>query len=107
MPHAENRRDGPDPELAGHVGIAVDIDLGQHELAAILMGQLLEDRAEHPAGAAPWRPEIDDNGDGRGSLEDLSNKGLRSHVDDMRLGLGRWRSLAHGRWFPDELTLVP
>ena len=37
----------------------VGVDLGQHELTAVLLGEPLQQRTEHLAGSAPLGPEVD------------------------------------------------
>ncbi len=56
--------DALDPKHGSHVRLFVDIDFVDVQLAVILLGNLLEDRGDHLAGPAPFRPEIDDGGDG-------------------------------------------
>ena len=60
--------------------VLVDIDLGQHDLAIGGVDHLLDDRAERLAGAAPRRPEVDDDGHLLGLLDDL---GLERGVGDV------------------------
>src|SRR5260370_38496703 len=58
-------------QLLAEFGCVVDIDLYQLETACHIRGDLLEGRADHPAGRAPGRPQGDDHGNG-GALRDLS-----------------------------------
>src|SRR5437868_14072471 len=64
----DHRRDGADAEAARGDRVGVDIELRDPDV--LLLGcDLLEDRGDHPAGAAPGRPEIDQHRSVR--LEDL------------------------------------
>ena len=47
--------------VGGCVGVGVDVDFGQYEVALRLAGQALEDRAEHSTRSAPGSPEIHDH----------------------------------------------
>src|SRR5579884_2949492 len=47
------------------LGILVDIDLGDGKLVLHLAGDLVEDGTDLLAGAAPFRPEIDQHGAAR------------------------------------------
>ena len=55
-------RDAHDVEAAGQVGLLVDVDLGDPDLALLLAGDLLEDRGDHLARPAPLGPEVDEDG---------------------------------------------
>ena len=54
-------RDRPDPELLRDLRVLVDIDLDHLHLAAGRLHRRFQRRAELLAGAAPRRPEIDDD----------------------------------------------
>src|SRR5690606_19260837 len=67
--------------------VGVDVDLGQHEPTGILVGQLLEDRAELLAGLAPVRPEVDDDGYVERALGDVLLERLVGDVDRIQAAL--------------------
>ena len=83
-------RDGADLEGAGQLLLGFDVDLRQAERAVVLGSQLLEDRAERLARAAPLGPEIDQHRDLQGGLEDLGLEGGGGGVEDVG-GVGHWR----------------
>src|SRR6056297_2134626 len=58
----EQRGNAADAELAGVHLVFVHIDLGDLDLARVLLGKLLERGADLLAGPAPGRPEIDNDG---------------------------------------------
>ncbi len=70
------------PELLGELLVGVDVDLHQLERAAVLAGDLLERRAQDPAGSAPGGPEVDDDRDLVAALQHLDPEGLLIHVLD-------------------------
>ena len=78
-----HRRDALHLEGLGHAGVVVDVDLGQHDLAVGVGDDLLDDRTERPARAAPRRPQVDDHGHLGGAVEDL---GLERGVGDVDVG---------------------
>ena len=84
----DHRRDRLNPQLLGDLGIGVDIHLGEPHLAAPRRHDLLDDRRELAAGAAPGRPEIDQHQTPRRFVDDLGAKVLERHVDDVRAGGG-------------------
>ena len=43
------------------LGVVVDVELGDAELAGVLGGDLVEDRGDHLAGPAPLGPEVDED----------------------------------------------
>jgi hypothetical protein len=55
-------RNAANPKLLRNAGRLVDIDFGNLELAGVLSSNLLDNRREHPAGGAPRRPKIDEQG---------------------------------------------
>ena len=59
----EQRRDPAHAQNGGAVGVFVDVDLDDFYLAGQFVGQFFQRRADLTAGAAPFRPEIDDDGD--------------------------------------------
>src|SRR5687767_11043852 len=56
----DHGRDRADAEPTRRDRIRVDVELRDLELV-VLGGDLLEDGADHPAGAAPGRPEVDEH----------------------------------------------
>src|SRR5437868_8802925 len=44
--------------------VLVDVELDDLQLALALLRHLLQHRRHRPAGAAPWRPEVDQHRDG-------------------------------------------
>ncbi len=67
----EDRRDALHAELLEERLVAVDVDLGQDELAGVLPRQPLQQRAELLARLAPLGPEVDDDRHLGGALEDV------------------------------------
>src|SRR5476651_1833702 len=59
--------------------VLVDIDLHHLELAAHVLGDLLERGADHAAGAAPFGPEVDE--DGRIGFQDFLLEGSVGRFD--------------------------
>src|SRR4051812_49908311 len=78
----DHRRDREDLVLRGGLLVLVDVELDDPQVLP-LAGDLLEDRADDPAGAAPRRPEVDE--DGRLGLEHV---GLEARVGDVVEGAG-------------------
>ena len=81
----EQRGDRADAVLAGDARVLVRVQLYELHTAVVLAGQLLHDRSDHAAGAAPRRPEVDQ--DGRVVVDDV---GLKGRVG----GVGRVSHLA-------------
>ena len=80
--------DGLDAQLGGERLIFVDVDL-HHADAALGSGDGgLQGWAEGFAGAAPWRPEIDDDRDGLRRLDDVLQEGDFRAVGDQIGGGG-------------------
>ena len=52
------RRDAADAELCRDARSIVDIHFGDMKFARIFSGDLLNHRAKHAAGGAPWSPEV-------------------------------------------------
>jgi hypothetical protein len=73
--------DGADSELTGQVLIVVDVDLGDLGLAGVFGGQLVENRTEHLARAAPLGPKIHQHG--LSGPNDLGGKVLGGRSDDV------------------------
>ena len=63
--HHHHRGDAHCPEPLTERAIVIDVDLDDLEPARVLAGQLLEDRRDEPARAAPRRPQVDEDGRGR------------------------------------------
>ena len=62
----------------GDLRVVVDVDLRDRELAVELGGELLEDRRDRLAGAAPGGPEIDEHGEtGVDATADLNVSAVR------------------------------
>src|SRR5581483_6342360 len=55
-------RDAHDLVPPGGVGVVVDVELADGDLALLLFGDLLQDGGDHLAGAAPLGPEVDEDG---------------------------------------------
>jgi hypothetical protein len=56
----DQRRDAADSVALRNLGLGLGIELGESHLWSELSGCLLERRRHRPAGAAPRRPEVDD-----------------------------------------------
>ena len=67
-------RDAADAEVAGRRRLLVGVEFGEGEAARAIIGDALEHRHQRPAGAAPWRPEIDQHGARAGALDDGRGK---------------------------------
>ena len=79
-----DRRDGLHLEGLRHLGVLVDVDLGEHDLPVGLADDLVEDRPQCLAGPAPRRPEVDHHG-GRGrAVDHVGLEGAVGHVDGHR-----------------------
>jgi hypothetical protein len=79
-------RDRLDPELGGEHLVLVDVDLDQLDaLVGIIAGDLLEDRPELLAGAAPFRPEIEDDERGHRRLDDVALERLERLASRLRV----------------------
>src|SRR5581483_4314309 len=57
----DERGDAHHAELLGDLRVLIDVDLRDLQLALLLAGDLLDDRRDHAARAAPGRPEIDED----------------------------------------------
>jgi hypothetical protein len=68
-------RNAANPKLLRNARRLVDIDFGDLELAGVLSSNLLDYRREHPAGGAPRRPKIDEQGF-RGTRDDSVEIGI-------------------------------
>ena len=66
-----DRRDALDAGRPGQLLVGVHVDLGQLDLAVARLGGLLERRRQLPAGAAPRGPEVHDDRDLLGALDDV------------------------------------
>jgi hypothetical protein len=69
--------DGHDPVTLGDRGVLVDVELDHIDLVRVLGRDLLKDRGDHAARAAPFGPVIDD--DRLVALQDFSLEGLVRH----------------------------
>ncbi len=79
------RRDALDPVLGRDPGVLIGVELGKDHVVAVFGSDMLDDRPEHPAGSAPWRPEIDhdrhalrafEHGCGEGGIRNVDGNGL-------------------------------
>src|SRR6266446_2370695 len=57
----DHRRNRADPESTRRDGIGVNVQLGDLDILALLVRDLLEDGSDHPTRTAPGRPEIDEH----------------------------------------------
>lgn len=57
------RGDAADAILSGNAGVLVGIHFYDLYLSRVLLGNLIDYRSNHPAGATPRGPEIYQNGD--------------------------------------------
>ena len=55
----QNRRDVADGILHGDRIVRIDVAFADRHFAFVFAGQFVDDRSDHPAGAAPFGPEID------------------------------------------------
>src|SRR5262249_53158464 len=95
------RGDPGDAEAAGQARLRVDVEPGDLQRAAVLVGELVEDGSHHPTRAAPGGPEVVD--DGNVALLDLGCEGGLTDVD----GLGHVAPFVGARQAPDACTMVP
>ncbi len=58
----DDGRDSADTKLDGGIAVIVGIDFADKGLARVGVGDFLDSRAQHPAGTAPFRPEIQQYG---------------------------------------------
>ena len=82
--HDGERRDGADAEGTGGGRVGVDVDLDELGALAEFGGDLVDNRRHLTARAAPFRPEVDDDGHVR--LQNLRVEG----------GIGDGKSVGHG-----------
>src|SRR6478736_7805384 len=61
----DHPRDAHRVEADGQELVVVDVDLDDLDPPGVLAGERIEHRADDPAGAAPWRPKVDDDGRSR------------------------------------------
>lgn len=80
--HREDGGDALDAELLHQHLVGVDIDLGEEETAVVFDGEPLEDGAQLLAGLAPLGPEVDDDRDLGGTLQDVAVEAGLVDVDD-------------------------
>src|SRR5438270_1907562 len=57
----DHRRDRANAESSGRDRIGVNVKLGDLHFFALLIRDLFEYRSDHPTGAAPGRPEVDEH----------------------------------------------
>jgi len=78
--HHQQGGDGLHLEALGQLGRLVHVHLHQLHLAREVPGELLERRADHAAGTAPGRPEVDHHGDRRflGDAGEVVVTGIRN-----------------------------
>jgi hypothetical protein len=81
-------RDALDAEGHRRLGVRIHVELSEQERPVVLVGQPLENGADHPAGGAPFRPEVHDDGAALGFLDDRLHEVLVGHLDDVRAGHG-------------------
>jgi len=67
--------DGVDAKCAGRGGVLVGVELGDEVAACGFGRELIEHGGDGAAGAAPWGPAIDEDGD-RGGFEGLLKGGI-------------------------------
>lgn len=60
----QQKWDGAHAVFDGEFAGFIDIDLADFGLAIDFGGELIEDGTDHFAGTAPFRPEVDEDGDG-------------------------------------------
>ncbi len=80
----EHGRNGLHGEAGGHVGVGVDVDLGQLDLAAGLGHHPFEDGPQGLARATPLGPQVDHHRDLGGALEDIVLEGCVGDVGHRR-----------------------
>src|SRR5690606_4224240 len=56
-------RNAADIEARRRLLVVVDVDLDELDAAGVIVRELVHDRPDHLAGAAPFGPEIDQYGD--------------------------------------------
>jgi hypothetical protein len=78
----QKRGDGTDAILGGQSLVLIDIDFADLDPPVVFRGEFIEDRRDHLTGAAPFRPEIDENG--HGGLEDFLVKIAIGESDNVR-----------------------
>ncbi len=78
----EHGGDALHPELGGEGLVVVHVHPDQFEGPLVVGGHLLENRAEHPAGVAPGRPEVHHHGDLVAALQHVLPEGLLIDVLD-------------------------
>ncbi len=93
----EDGGNGLDAELAGDLGMLVDVDLDQADLPGLLGDDLFERRAQLPAGAAPGGPEIDQDRNLARCLDDVDHEGgIAGITHEGDGGRGRAGGAIHG-----------
>ena len=85
--HEDDCRDAAHAECPGQLALLVDVDLVDHNLVLISLGQVLEHRSHASAGAAPIGVEVDvlnsffSSPRGKGILKKINH--LRQHGGDI------------------------
>lgn len=64
IPEKQHRRNVPDAELLSGQGVFVHIQLDDFDPPRVFEGQFFKNGAQGPAGTAPGRPAVDQNGTG-------------------------------------------
>jgi hypothetical protein len=70
--------DAADAEFAGDVAVVVHVELGDLEFAVVSTGKLIECGCDHFAGAAPFGPEVHEDG-----LVGLKHVGFEAGIGDV------------------------
>src|SRR5262249_21783138 len=93
----DERGNAPNAVLARGLGRVVDVELRDLVFPGELFGDLVHDRRDHLAGAAPRGREVDEDGHVR--LQDLLLEVRVTELDDVLAG--------HGvSWFPEVSTVT-
>src|SRR5262245_58842086 len=88
------RRDAADAELGRHLLVLVDVDLGDLQPPAILLGEVVEDRRDRLARPAPLGPVVDQHR--RVGFQHLRFEGGVSYVMDIWVAHRFYYEVAHG-----------
>src|SRR5215204_6425166 len=75
----KKRRNPADAEAHRRRRVLVDVHLGDHHLAVVIVGQLVYGRREAAAGTTPFRPEI--NQDGLAGIDRLLERSVSENCD--------------------------
>jgi hypothetical protein len=88
--------DVADAVLGGQRAVLVHVDLGDLDLARVLVGGLVEQGRDGLAGAAPDGPEVDEHRLGR--ADDLGLKAVGAGVDDLVVDFDRFLETCMDYW---------